>query len=106
PEEGTLAASLKARPSATVARGRLERLMTAQREISAELTLAKTGLITDVLVEGLDPEENLVTGRAPWQAPEVDGCVILDGVEAGPGQIVRLEITGATDYDLIASSIE
>ena len=106
PEEGTSAASLKARPSATVAGGRLERLMTAQREISAELTLAKTGLITDVLVEGLDPEENLVTGRAPWQAPEVDGCVILDGVEAGPGQIVRLEITGATDYDLIASSIE
>ncbi|MDH5510023.1 MAG: 30S ribosomal protein S12 methylthiotransferase RimO [Nitrospinota bacterium] len=104
PEEGTSAVKLTGRPPEEVGEERLGRLMETQRDISRELTQGRIGMETDVLVQGLDSEENLVIGRAPWQAPEVDGCVILDSVEAAPGEIIRLKITGATDYDLIASA--
>ena len=105
PEENTGAVKLKGRPAARVARERLERLMAAQREISMEILAAQVGSEQSVLVEGFDPDESLLTGRTARQAPEVDGCVILDGVEAAPGQMVRVKITGALDYDLVGSPL-
>ncbi|HXC62048.1 MAG TPA: radical SAM protein, partial [Nitrospiria bacterium] len=41
-------------------------------------------------------------GRSPiikGQAPEIDGMVALEG-DAGPGEFVKVEITGATELDL------
>ncbi len=104
PEEGTSAFLLPGRVDDDVAEDRLERLMDAQRKISEENLKEKIGLTLDVLVDGVDPDENLLTGRIKTQAPEVDGVVILDAVEVDSGSIVPVRITGATDYDLIGEA--
>ncbi|HEB71541.1 MAG TPA: hypothetical protein ENI77_02855 [Nitrospirae bacterium] len=55
----------------------------------------------DVIVDGIDEEEALLTGRTKHQAPEIDGTVILDSLTAAIGSIIPVKIVGATDYDLI-----
>ena len=45
----------------------------------------------------------------PTQAPEIDGvCLINDfgRVEPRPGEIRRLRITGAHDYDLVGELVD
>ena len=40
------------------------------------------------------------------QAPEIDGVVLIndfEGAEPRPGEIRRLRITGAHDYDLVGA---
>jgi len=73
--------------------------------ISEEVLQEKIGLTLDVLVDGVETDENLLTGRTKTQAPEVDGVVILDDIEALPGDIVSVRIAGSTDYDLIGVPI-
>jgi hypothetical protein len=60
-----------------------------------------------VLVEGRSEEtELLFQGRSEQQAPGIDGCVLINDF-AGPapraGDIRWATITGAGDYDLVAS---
>ena len=56
----------------------------------------------EVLVEGTSEESELVlVGRHRGQAPEIDGCVYLSGEPVAPGQLVRVTVTQATDYDLL-----
>lgn len=81
---------------------RLERLMALQEQISAEKLAAKVGEKMTVLVDGYS-DEGLLLARSAADAPEVDGVVILDGVEeAKPGEFLKVTITGATEHDLIA----
>jgi ribosomal protein S12 methylthiotransferase len=55
-----------------------------------------------VLVEGeSDESELLLVGRHAGQAPEVDGRVHLINGAARPGEIHRVKITHAADYDLV-----
>ncbi|MGO9411391.1 MAG: 30S ribosomal protein S12 methylthiotransferase RimO, partial [Spirochaetia bacterium] len=54
-----------------------------------------------VLIEGRHPDTDLLlVGRLPTQAPEVDGCVIITAGHAAAGEIRRVRITAAHDYDL------
>ncbi|HIJ68975.1 MAG TPA: 30S ribosomal protein S12 methylthiotransferase RimO, partial [Deltaproteobacteria bacterium] len=47
------------------------------------------------------PETDLLlAGRLPTQAPEVDGGVIVTAGYAEAGEICRVQITAAHDYDL------
>lgn len=103
PEEGTEAATMPDPVPEAVARGRYERLMTLQNGISAEKQEAKIGMTATVMVDGFDEDESLMTGRLATQAPGIDGSVILDGVEGAPGDFVEVTVTGATDYDLVAT---
>ncbi|NOZ38307.1 MAG: 30S ribosomal protein S12 methylthiotransferase RimO [Gammaproteobacteria bacterium] len=81
---------------------RLERLMALQEQISAEKLAAKVGQHMTVLVDGYS-DEGLLLARSAADAPEVDGVVILDGVEeAKPGEFLKVTIIGATEHDLIA----
>jgi ribosomal protein S12 methylthiotransferase len=78
---------------------RYERLMETQRRISAEKTAAKIGRVLDVIVDEIDEDGAL--GRSKADAPEIDGCVrIEDGGGLRPGDIVRVMITAADEYDL------
>ncbi len=102
PEEESAAYKLSASLTPMLkARERFDRLMTAQREISKRLLNEKKGRIMDVIVDGIDEEEALLTGRTKHQAPEIDGTVILDSLTAAIGSIIPVKIVGATDYDLI-----
>ena len=40
-------------------------------------------------------------GRHRGQAPEIDGSVFLSGAEVRPGELRHLQVTRATDYDLL-----
>lgn len=90
----------KVPPSVTKARAK--KLMSLQRRISKRKNRALVGKELEVLVEGTSEESELVlVGRHRGQAPEIDGCVYLSGEPVAPGQLVRVTVTQATDYDLL-----
>jgi ribosomal protein S12 methylthiotransferase len=83
---------------------RKRRLMSIQRRISKAANKALIGRETPVLVEGPSADSDLVwQARLSTQAPEIDGvCYITDPGDSPleSGQIRRLRVTEAHDYDL------
>jgi ribosomal protein S12 methylthiotransferase len=83
---------------------RKRRLMAIQRKISRARNRALVGREFPVLVEGPSPDSDLVwQARLASQAPGIDGvCYISDPGEypLEAGQIRRMRITKAHDYDL------
>jgi ribosomal protein S12 methylthiotransferase len=101
-EEGTPAADLKPKVSAKVKERRKRQLMETARDASHKRLQAFVGRELDVLVEGrgsLAGHPTLV-GRSRRDAPEVDGLVFIEG-EAEIGEIVRISVSRALDYDLV-----
>ena len=88
---------------------RKRRLMSVQRRISAAGNRRMIGREVDVLVEGPSQETDLLwEARMSTQAPEIDGvCYINDFGEAPPqtGDIRRMRITEAHDYDLVGELV-
>ena len=105
-EEGTPAFDLSAKvPSRTAARRR-NSLMKEQAKISRRKNKARVGEVVQVLFEGESKESELLwQGRMETQAPDIDGCVLIndvpDGVLPATGQMVNVEITEAHEYDLV-----
>ena len=80
---------------------RWHRFMAAQQEISASLLAEKKGRIVDVLIDEVD--EDGAVGRTMWDAPEIDGCVYLNGeTQLAPGSIVKARVTETDETDLWA----
>ncbi len=85
---------------------RVDYLLAVQAEISAKIQKKYIGRVEQVLVEGLSNEtELLLQGRTRCQAPEVDGCVLINDGIASPGDIVSVAITDAQVYDLVGGII-
>jgi ribosomal protein S12 methylthiotransferase len=86
---------------------RKRRLMSAQKKISRAKNRKLIGREFTVLVEGPSAETELLWEcRLPGQAPEIDGvCYIneFDNVPPAPGQLRRLVVTEAHDYDLVGT---
>ena len=86
---------------------RKRRLMAIQRKISRARNRALVGSEVPVLVEGPSQETDLLwEGRMPTQAPEIDGVALIndfEGAEPRPGEIRRLRITEAHDYDVVGT---
>ena len=101
-EEGTPAWSMKGQVQKKIKSGRMDALMSAQREISLEKNRALVGSAVSVMVEGANEDGDGfgLKGRAASQAPDVDGAVYLKGRHVEPGKIVSAIVTGAGDYDL------
>ena len=61
----------------------------------------------DLMIDGPSAESQLVwQGRLDGQAPDIDPVVYLDSADPDqlrPGQVATARITGAKDYDLIAT---
>jgi ribosomal protein S12 methylthiotransferase len=105
-EEGTPAFDLPGKVDAKVARERRARLMRAQSRISLRKNRARVGEVVRVLFEGASEETDLLwQGRTETQAPDIDGCVLINDAPEGfapePGQFVNVEITEAQQYDLV-----
>ncbi len=95
----------KVRP--LVAANRARKLMALQRKIAREKNKALIGRELDVLVEGASEEHDLVMkGRHAGQAPEIDGSVYLSGGEAHAGEMRRVRITQASDWDLVGDLLD
>ena len=82
-------------------RERYERLMEVAQDISAHVLSKKVGRTIDVLIDDVQPDMGRAIGRSQWDAPEIDGSVIVheaDGIK--PGDMVQVKITDADEYDL------
>jgi ribosomal protein S12 methylthiotransferase len=106
-EEGTASFDLSGRVAPRVKESRRRRLMAAQRRIARRANRRRVGEEIEVLVEGSHPDSDLVLrGRAAFQAPDIDGMVVLSDGLARPGTFVTARITEAHPYDLVARIID
>jgi ribosomal protein S12 methylthiotransferase len=106
-EEGTPAAEMPGQVPAEARRERHRAVMEAQQEIARAHQRAMIGRRLEVLVEGRAEEtEHLLAGRHAQQAPEIDGLTYLNDGVAYPGEIVTVEVTDASDYDLVGRVVE
>ncbi|MEE9303001.1 MAG: 30S ribosomal protein S12 methylthiotransferase RimO [Thiotrichaceae bacterium] len=83
---------------------RLERFMEVQADISTAKLAKRVGTRMTVLTD--DTEENLTIARSYADAPEIDGQVIIDGIELEPGQFVEVDITNSGEHDLWGKLVE
>ncbi len=106
-EEDAESCGLDRKVPDSVKQERLAVLMTTQAEISKRKNQAMVGGEYPILIEGPSRETDLLwEGRLPSQAPEIDGVVYLnDGVSerTRPGELGRVLITEAHEYDLVGT---
>ena len=105
-EEGTPAFELPDKVDPKVAKQRQRRLMKEQARISRRKNRSRIGETVSVIFEGEAKESELLwQGRMETQAPDIDGCVLINDVPEGvvpvAGDIVSVEITEAQEYDLV-----
>ena len=104
PVEGAAANALDGAVPETMKEDRWHRFMQAQQKISAAKLAAKVGREIDVIVDTV--EKGRAVARSKADAPEIDGNVFVKPA-AGlkPGDIVRVRVEKAKDYDLEARPI-
>lgn len=106
-EEGSASRDLPGKVPPLVASNRWRRLMAVQRRIAHAKSAAFLGRELEVLVEGVsDEHEYVLMGRHAGQAPGIDGQVYLSGGEARAGELRRVLITQASDYDLVGELLD
>ncbi len=83
---------------------RYDRFMQLQQRISTERLKLKVGQTLQVLIDEVDEEGAI--GRCFADAPEIDGCVYLNGEEdVKPGDLVNVLIEHSDEYDLWGSTV-
>ncbi|MBI4854502.1 MAG: 30S ribosomal protein S12 methylthiotransferase RimO [Acidobacteria bacterium] len=105
-EEGTPAYEMENKVPLKTAQARQRKLMKQQAQISRRHNKKMIGQRVKVLFEGESKESDLLwQGRMESQAPEIDGCILINDAPENfsmePGTFVTVEITEAHDYDLI-----
>jgi ribosomal protein S12 methylthiotransferase len=106
-EDSSLSATLDHKVPARTAEARHRRLMALQRKIAHKKNKALVGQTVEVIVEGVsDEHEYVMMGRHRGQAPEIDGQVYLSEGEARPGELRRVQIVDASDYDLVGEILD
>jgi len=104
-EENTPAFKLPNQISEEVMEQRHNDLMEVQLGISYENSLAKIGNTYDVLIEEKDVE-NIYIGRTYMDSIDIDGCVyVTSDEELVLGNIYKVKINDALEYDLIGDVI-
>jgi len=102
PEEGTPAFDREETVSFEEKEFRFQEVMKLQAKISEEIHQTYLGTVQEVLMEGVHEENpELFKARTRFQAPEVDGVVIIpEGSDMPPG-MTRVRIVDAHTYDLV-----
>ena len=105
PVEGAKANELPDPVPEDVQEERFQRFMELQQQVSVRKLARKVGKEMTVLIDEVDEEG--ATGRSFADAPEIDGLVYLNG-ETGlkPGDLVKVRIDEADEYDLWASLVD
>jgi ribosomal protein S12 methylthiotransferase len=82
---------------------RFAQLMEVAQDISYHRLEQKVGRTIDVIVDDVRPEENRAIARSKWDAPEIDGNVIIsNATNIKIGDIVSVKVTDNDEYDLFA----
>ncbi len=94
---------------------RRDALMSIQKEISRKKLGARVGKSLPAMLEGFSKETDLVwEARLEGMAPEIDGKIFITEIEGAseesppppPGTLATVEITEASDYDLIGRVVD
>jgi ribosomal protein S12 methylthiotransferase len=103
PVTGAPANELEGAVAPELRRERYERLMEVAQDVSTAQLAKKVGRTIEVLVDDVRPAEGKAIARSKWDAPEIDGTVIIDDA-AGikPGDKLAVTVTGSDEYDLFA----
>src|SRR5229473_1493389 len=105
-EERTPAYDLPNKVDPKIASQRRARLMKEQSRISRKKNKARIGERIQVIFEGESNESDLLwQGRTETQAPDIDGCVLIndapEGFSPALGDFVSVLITEGQEYDLV-----
>lgn len=104
-EENTLAAEMDNQIDEDIKQIRFDGVMRRQMLISSELNQEKIGKVFDVIVDSMDEDGSFI-GRTRFDAPEIDNSVIFTSKnELQPGDIVKVKINDAFDYDIIGEEL-
>lgn len=105
PVEGAKANELPDHVPDEIKQERYDRFMQLQQEISTERLKMKVGQTLQVLIDEVDDEGAI--GRSFADAPEIDGCVYLNGEESlKPGDLVNVLIEHSDEYDLWGTKVD
>ncbi len=78
---------------------RWHRFMAKAQEVSTRVLASRVGREIEVVVDEVDDEGAIA--RSIWDAPEIDGCVFLNGeTELAAGDRLKVKITHSDEYDL------
>lgn len=104
-EEGTPAYDFPDQIDEQVKQDRYDILMSHQLEISESLQNEKIGKQIEVIVEAFDPVSEAYCARSSQDAPDIDGKVFIPARMGAltEGDIIKVEIVEALDYDLVAT---
>jgi len=110
-EEGTPAFDLPNKVDPKIAKRRRDRLMKEQSKVAKRKHDAMIGQTVRVMFEGESNESELLwQGRTETQAPDIDGCVLINDVpedfKPAPGELVNVLITEALDYDILGRIVD
>src|SRR5690242_16201204 len=82
---------------------RFAQLMEVAQDVSTAQLKKKVGRTIEVLVDDVRPAEGRAIARSKWDAPDIDGQVIVDQAHGiKPGDKVSVVVTGSDEYDLFA----
>ncbi len=102
PEENTPAASMDNQLSEDVKEEWRDEIMELQQEIAFDKSMSMIGRELLVMVEGKIANEPAYVGRTYMDAPGIDGNIFIStGEEFISGDLVKVKVTGANEYDLI-----
>lgn len=106
PEEGTKAASFPDQIDDDIKEDWQDEVMELQEEVIFDKNETLTGTQMYAFIEGKVADENAYVGRTYRDAPNVDGYIFINTEqELMSGDIVKVRITGAYEYDLIGEII-
>jgi ribosomal protein S12 methylthiotransferase len=108
-EPGTPAGKMEQQIPQEIKNERQAKLAQIQQNVVSQLGEEFIGETIEVIVENYHPETELfLVGRHAGQAPEIDGCVILNewDVVDKLGEKYLVEITQAAGYDLVGRVIK
>ncbi|WP_019425059.1 30S ribosomal protein S12 methylthiotransferase RimO [Paenibacillus sp. OSY-SE] len=104
-EESTPATRLPNHVPDEVKEWRANTLMEIQREVSKQVSEKRIGEIVEVLVERYDGRNDVYIGRSQFDAPEIDGEVFISNSQLSIGDITKVKITHALEFDLAGEGV-
>ncbi|MCX7977916.1 MAG: 30S ribosomal protein S12 methylthiotransferase RimO [Bdellovibrionaceae bacterium] len=106
PEENTPGGKMGDQVDDQTKQARYDALMSLQQKISLKKNREMIGKIVDVLIEGFYEETDLLLqGRTSQQAPDIDGVVLINEGMGNVGDIVKVRISDAMEYDLVGGIV-
>lgn len=101
PEEGTPAETMDAQTAEKTKAQRYRMVMSRQAKISERAMKARKGRTERVLVERRDDESGLWIARSHYDAPNIDGNVMIeDDPSLNAGEFATVKITKTGTYDV------